>query len=403
VADANRLATDLATVVDAHTARFGGAPYDDYTFLLMLAPGAYGGLEHRASSANLNTPFAMASTSDYGDLLELLSHELFHAWNGKRLVPAGLAPLDYRAEQYTRCLWVIEGLTSYYDRYTLVRSGTMTVARYLEKLCDEWGRLQWTPGRAHHSLEEASFDAWVKLYQRHESNLNSSVSYYLKGGLVVLYMDLEIRRRTAGRVTLDDVVRALWRDYGASGTPYPEEVQPLFEEAAGIELGDLFDRLVRGRDDPDLAGALAAAGLELRATWDSSQTADGADPVWLGITLKSGARIGLVVDGGPAAAAGLSPGDELIAVDGRRVRTEGGLRKRLKLRRPGDRAEIALFRAGRLLTREVALAASPPTRYEIAALEAPSEAQQAFYSAWLGEDHPCADSVIAGATVGRFL
>ncbi len=403
VAGLDRLTTDLAAIVGAHTERFGGPPYRDYTFMLMLAPGAYGGLEHRSSSANLNTPYAMVTQNDYLDLLELLSHEFFHVWNGKRIYPAGLTPFDYAAEQYTRCLWVMEGLTSYYDRYTLRTAGLMPVARYLEKLAEEQLRLVYTPGRVEHSLEESSFDAWIKLYQATEINANSTVSYYLKGGLVSLAMDFEIRRRTEGAHSLDDVLHLLWRDYGARGVPYPEDVQPLFEEAAGIGMGELFERFVRGRQDPDLAAELATAGLELRATFDGPQIADGKVLPWLGIAVKNGTRVATVLDGGPGAAGGISPGDELVAIDRRRVRTEAGLRKRLALRRPGDRVELALFRHGRLQQREIELAASPPTRIEIAGMADPSPAQRAFYAAWLGEEHPGTDAVIAGATSSRYL
>lgn len=403
VADMDKLTADVQTIVETHAARFGGAPYDDYTFMLMLAPRAYGGLEHGSSSANLNTPFAMATQNEYGDLLELLSHEFFHVWNGKRIFPAGLAPFEYRCEQYTRCLWVMEGLTSYYDRYTLRNAGLITTGRYLEKLAEEWGKLRMQPGRLAQSLEEASFDAWVKLYQAHESNINTTISYYLKGGLVSLALDFEIRRRTEGARSLVDVLRHLWEVYGSVTQPYPEDVQPVFETATGIGLGEFFDRLVRGTEDPDLAAELATAGLILRETWDQAQVQDGKQPVWCGITLKNGLRVANVIDGSPAATAGLSPDDELIAFDRRRLKTEGGLRKRLGLRRPGDHVEVALFRAGTLVELDLELAASPPTRYEIVAMEDPTEAQQRFYSAWLGEDHPRSGASLGAATVNRVL
>jgi len=145
----------------------------------MLSPGAYGGLEHRASSANLGSPFAFAAARSYHDLVELLSHELFHAWNGKRIVPAAFERFDYGAENYTRCLWVVEGITSYHDRLALRRAGVVPVAHYMSKLADEWGRMLAVPGRRRHSLEDASLNAWQKLYRPDESNLNTTVSYYL--------------------------------------------------------------------------------------------------------------------------------------------------------------------------------------------------------------------------------
>ena len=136
VASIDELLADLTAIMNAHAERFGGAPYDRYTFLLMLAPGGYGGLEHRNSSANLNTPFALATRKSYEGLLELLSHEYFHVWNGKRIRPAALGPFDYTREAYTRALWVQEGITSYIDRYTLRRAGVQSASTYLERLAD---------------------------------------------------------------------------------------------------------------------------------------------------------------------------------------------------------------------------------------------------------------------------
>ncbi|HTM20098.1 MAG TPA: PDZ domain-containing protein [Kofleriaceae bacterium] len=389
IADADQLAADLTAIVESHAARFGGVPFSDYTFLLMLAPRAYGGLEHRNSSANLNTPFAFASRKSYQELLELLSHEFFHVWNGKRIFPAGLHPFDYRRENYTRCLWVMEGLTSYYDRLQLRLAGVMAPNHYLDKLAEDWCRYLATPGRRLQSLEESSFDAWIKLYQPHESLVNTSMSYYLKGGLVALALDFEIQRRTEGARSLDDVLLHLWTEYGASGAAYPEDVQPVFEAAAGIGLGEFFDRFVRGREDPDLAGELRAAGLELRMSWDPGQTADGAVPVWLGASLEEGRVVlATVLHGGPAEQAGLAPGDELLAVDRRRVRSEAELRERLAARRPGQRAELMLARQGRILEVALELAEGPRTRCEIAGVAQPTEAQGKFFQRWLRADHP---------------
>ncbi|HMG55414.1 MAG TPA: hypothetical protein VK601_18075, partial [Kofleriaceae bacterium] len=194
--DEARLAADLAAIVDDHVARFGAAPFAHYTFLVMLAHDAYGGLEHRASSVNLYHPYFAASRKHYEGLLELLSHELFHAWNGKRIAPRPLVQPDYAREAYTPCLWLMEGLTSHYDRFALRTSNRITAKSFLDKVLDDWARLMATPGRRRHSLEASSFDAWIKLYKPDESNLNTTVSYYLKGGLVLFALDLQIRRRT---------------------------------------------------------------------------------------------------------------------------------------------------------------------------------------------------------------
>ncbi len=402
-ADLDRLVGDLTAVMDAHAARFGGAPYDSYTFLLMLAPNAYGGLEHKTSSANLHTPYAFGSRKSYDGLLELLSHEYFHVWNGKRIYPEGLGPFDYAREAYTRCLWVVEGLTSYLDRYTLRVAERMSAKIYLEKLTEEWGRLQTQPGRHVHSLQDSSHDAWIKLYKPDPSNINTTISYYLKGGLVALALDLEIRRRTEGARSLTDVLTTLWREHGATNVAYPEsQVQALFEAGAGLCLAEFFERFVRGTEDPDLQTELSHVGLCLVGTHDKAALADDHEPVWIGITLRSGGRrIASVIDGGPAASR-LAPDDEILAVDGFKVGGESAIKQRLAERAPGAAVELALFRRGRLVLVTVKVAPAPPSRWEISSAEAPTDAQKDRYRAWLGDDHPGA-GVIGGANESRVL
>ncbi|HLU68436.1 MAG TPA: PDZ domain-containing protein [Kofleriaceae bacterium] len=398
------LVRDLGLVIDAHAARLGDLPCESYTFILMLSPGAYGGLEHRSSSANLNTPFAFASAKGYHELVELLSHELFHVWNGKRLHPQVFERFDYGRENYTRCLWVVEGITSYFDRLALRRAGVITPGAYLSRLVEEWGRMLAIPGRRRHSLEDASLNAWVKLYRPDESNVNTTVSYYLKGSLVMAALDLELRRRSRGEVDLDRVLVHMWRAYGAVGRGYPEEVQPIFEEATGLSLGDFFDRVIRGRQDPDLGGALAAVGLELVPGWDAvkpEEVAAGArPPVWLGVVPgQTGRAVAAVLEGGPADAAGLSPGDEIAALNRFQVSGESDLRQKLAGRAAGERIELAVFRRGRLAMLELELEVAPPTRYEVIASAGAGDLERALYRGWMGQDHPHSGAVIAAASV----
>jgi predicted metalloprotease with PDZ domain len=294
----------------------------------------------------------------------------------------------------------------------------MSARSYLEKLVDEWARLLATPGRRLQSLEEASFDAWIKLYKPDESNLNTTVTYYLKGGLVATALDLEVRRRSDGRRRLADVLGLLWREFAARGMPYPEEVEPLFERATGLSLTAFFDRSIRGADDPDLAGELLGVGLELRSQWDKApdpgRLGEGL-PLWLGATSAPGAggavKVTGVLDGTPAQRGGLSPGDEIVAVDGLRILSEADLRARLAARLPGERVELALFRRNRLLAVSVGLEKSPPTKLEIAPVADPSAAQRAAYQDWLGEPFPEVTVPGAGtpaalatvATAGRWI
>ena len=400
-ADLDTLAVDLTAIVEAHAARFGGVPYDAYTFLLMLSPGAYGGLEHKSSSANLHTPFAFGTRKDYEGLLELLSHEFFHVWNGKRIFPAAFERFRYDAETYTRCLWVVEGLTSYYDRYTLRTCERLSVKRYAEKLAQEWGVLMSTPGRHRHSLEESSYDAWIKLYQPDPSNLNTTVSYYLKGGLVVTALDLTIRRRSNGTKSVADILAHLWRVYGALGVGYPEDVQQVFEAAVDLPLGEFFDTYVRGHADPDLVTELEHVGLILRGARDKDAD-DKPAAVWLGVTLASNAAVTAVLDDSPAAIAGIDPLDDLVAIDGYRVGSDDEIKKRLATRIAGDVVELSVFRRGRLCTVAATLAQAPPTGYEIVAVDEPTDTQKTLFRAWLGEDLP-AGKTLGTAPIGRWI
>jgi predicted metalloprotease with PDZ domain len=398
----DQLARDVAAMVDAHAARLGPLPCERYTFIVMLSPGAYGGLEHASSSANLSNPHSFASTRAYCDLAELLSHEVFHSWNGISMRPKAFERFDYGRENYTRCLWVVEGMTSYYDRLAARRAGVVPVGHYLMKLAEEWGRLMAVPGRRRHSLEDASYNAWIKLYRPDESNLNTTVSYYLKGGLVMCALDLELRRRSGGAADLDRVLLHMWREYGGRRRGYPEDVQPIFEQASGLELGDFFARFIRGREDPDLPGLLGAVGLELTGAWDGFKAEEGArPPVWLGLTMQPGGRIVTgVLDGGPAERAGLSPGDDLLALNRYQVSGESELRQRLTGRSAGERIELTFFRRGRLESCEVAVELAPPTRYEMTAPASAGADQRRLFADWLGAPYPGTGPVAAASIPG---
>jgi predicted metalloprotease with PDZ domain len=264
----------------------------------------------------------------------------------------------------------------------LRRAGLVPAKRYLEKLAEEWGRMLEIPGRRRQSVEEASFDAWIKHYKPDESTVNSTVSYYLKGGVVALCLDLEIRRRTGGARSLDDVMRRLWQEYGARDVGYADEdVQREMERAVDLDLGDFFDRCVRGREDPDLGGALAGAGLALRPK--KEEEAPGG---WLGITTRSteGRIIAAqVLAGGPAEAGGIAPGDELVALGGFRV-DDKSLGERLAARRAGDEVSVALFSRDELREVTVVLGEKPPA-WEIVPDDAAGEPEKALRQAWLGD------------------
>jgi predicted metalloprotease with PDZ domain len=384
-----QLVEDFTKIIDGAAAVFGdGLPYPDYTFLLLSTPGAYGGLEHARSSTLLTSPFSFAPRKKYEEFLELVSHEFFHLWNVKRIHPTALGPFDYTREAYTRSLWVMEGITSYYDRHILARIGLLPPKRYLEKLGEELGKIANTPGRRRQSLEESSFDAWIKLYRPDENSVNSTISYYLKGGVVALMLDLELRARTRGARSLDDAMRLLWRRYGVRGTGFADDaVQATVEEAAGVALDDFFARYVRGREELELAPLLRTVGLTVEPVGPDEGE---PPPVWLGAQLREERGrviVSAALDDTPAAEDGLYAQDEIVALDDYRVDLES-LKERLAVRRPGDRARLTVFRRERLREVTVTVAERPPEKLQIAPAADAGDAEREAFAAWMRQPFP---------------
>ncbi len=378
----DRLTTDVAKIVEKAAELFDGAvPYDDYTFIVLSSPGGYGGLEHRKSTTVLTSPFSLSPRKKYEEFLELVSHEFFHLWNVKRIRPAVLGPFDYQQEAYTRSLWVVEGITSYYDRLLLLRAGLKKPMAYLATLAEELGKIAELPGRFCHSLEEASFDAWIKFYRPDENSANSTISYYLKGGVVSLLLDLSIRARSEGARSLDDVMRLLWRRYGARGVGFADaDVQAICEEAAGLSLADFFTRYIRGTEELDAAPLLRSLGLKLTVERDAE-----AGP-WLGVTTRDSGDAPVVATtlaGGPGEAAALFSGDEIIALEGFRV-TSSSLKTRLRERRMGEVVTLTVFRRDQLRTVSVTLGERPASDFEITATPDATTAEGAAFERWSG-------------------
>ncbi|MBC8074585.1 MAG: M61 family metallopeptidase, partial [Chloroflexales bacterium] len=255
--DEERLVADTKRIVEVQRDMFGGLPYRHYTFILHLADGR-GGLEHRNSVTNLLNRWDFKPARAYEGFIGLQSHEFFHVWNVKRIRAEPLGPFDYTRENYTRQLWAMEGVTSYYTNLLLVRSSLMTPARYLETVADSIVSLQLTPGRAMQSLEESSFDAWIKFYRPDENSNNTGISYYQKGALVALLLDMEIRARTGGERSLDDVLRLLYETYPISGHGIPEQggYREAVERVASDDFGPFFARYIASTAELDYEAAL---------------------------------------------------------------------------------------------------------------------------------------------------
>jgi predicted metalloprotease with PDZ domain len=389
--DAEKLRRDVQKTVETAVEMMREIPYKDYTFMLMLHPTGSGGLEHLNSTALIWRRFGFQPATTWRDFLGLVAHEYFHLWNVKRIRPDALGAFDYTRENHTRLLWVAEGLTSYYENLLVRRADLMNDKAYLELVARAFQALQNTPGRLEMSVEEASFDAWIKYYRPDENSINSSVSYYDKGAIVGLLLDLEIRKHSNGARSLDDVMRGLYDEFYKKNRNYtPEDFQRASEAAAGSSLEAFFSRYVRGRDELDYNAALAVAGLRLDTTGADDTGKPAPDEAFFGATVvQDGERVlvRIVPAGTPAYDQGLYASDQIVAVDGARA-TRDFLIARIREKKPGDTIALSVFRTDELRTINIKLGARPDVTYKILPVAQPTEEQARTYRAWLGAPHP---------------
>jgi predicted metalloprotease with PDZ domain len=375
--DMGRLCHDLETVCERHMALLGVPDgFDRYVFLVYAAGNGYGGLEHRWSSSLVCTRDNLPARGDdavgdaYRTFLGLASHEYFHAWNVKRMKPAVFTPYDLSTETHTGLLWVFEGITSYYDDLALVRSGLITEKSYLELLGRTISRVLRGSGRQKQSVEASSFDAWTKFYKQDANSPNAIVSYYAKGSLIALALDLKLRYETQGRVSLDDVMKACWERWGQTGEGMPEDgFESVAAEISGLDLDDFFHASVRGTGELPLDTLLHTHGIQYHVRASSGSSDKGGQKldnskqrgVWLGATLSESngkSTFTSVMNGGPAELAGIAPGDEAVALDGLLL-TSSNADKRLKAYRDGDELDLVVFRGDELVSTRIRLASAP--------------------------------------------
>jgi predicted metalloprotease with PDZ domain len=370
--DLARLTADLKRICEWQIRFFGEpAPMPHYVFLITALGDGYGGLEHRASTAlhcaRDDLPYrGMRGTPErYRKFLGLCSHEYFHTWNIKRIKPAAFTAYNLDTENYTTLLWAFEGFTSYYDDLALLRCGAIKQEHWLKLIAATIDKVQRDPGRKRQTLAESSFDAWTKYYRPDENTPNAVVSYYAKGALVALALDLTLRARTASRISLDDVMRALWQRHGkAAQGPVvgvgDDDIRLIAEELSGLRLERFFADAVHGTSDLNLARLLKPFGIRLKRaapfTTPSLGTRTGNE--------SNEVTLATVYEGGPAQSAGLSAGDLLVAIDGLRV-TPSTLQRLLSCRKGGETVSVHAFRRDELMAFSVQLGAPTKDRHTL--------------------------------------
>jgi len=374
--DADRILKDTAKVVQAQGKLFGGLPYDYYLFIHHITPDSGGGLEHLNSCVCGWNSWKFTKEDDYQAFIRLVSHEFFHVWNVKRIRPAILGPFNYSREQYTRALWVMEGLTQYYERIWCARAGVSKPELVLKSFAENIDKEDNRPGRKVMSVENASWLAWTKLYLADENYLNTGVSYYSRGAQVGLLLDARIRAATGSAKNLDHVMKLAFERFGWPKPGFAERgFETLCEEVAGRKFTQFWRDHVQGTRELNYAEFLQTYGLEF------SRENDKTEP-WLGLNL-TGNKVAAVHAQGPGRKAGLQPRDEIVAVNGHRVDAKT-IEGRLEDIKPGESIELALFRREKLVRAKVKPVARPAAKLQLKPVKKPTALQKKNFKSWLG-------------------
>jgi predicted metalloprotease with PDZ domain len=380
IVDSKRLAEDLQAIcsstIELFEPKTKRAPFEEYLFLVNAVLNGYGGLEHRNSTAllcrrdQIPQENILFEESAYREFLGLCSHEYFHAWLVKRIQPKAFQPYDLTKRNHTRLLWVFEGFTSYYDDLQLLRSKRIDLKTYLKLVADNWNGILRGPGRQKQSLADSSFDAWTKYYQADENTPNAVVSYYGKGALLALGLDLQIRAFSKNKLSLDDLMRLIWRKHGITLDGIAEDgLDDLLLELLGNGFSkiwaDIKARYIFGVEDIPLqkwiGSNLVAVKIKHQPTLEKLKLQFGMRHTdsngWLKVTH--------VLDGGIAQAAGLAAGDLLASVDGQRV-TSTRWDRVLGSLSENSQTRVTFYRDDLEYERMVSLsAAQAPAQYEL--------------------------------------
>jgi predicted metalloprotease with PDZ domain len=377
--DRDKLKTDMAKIVEQETAIYGENPNKRYVFIVHNYAVNGGGLEHLNSTVlgavrdRYNTP------TGYQNFLTLVSHEHFHLWNVKRLRPIVLGPFDYDNENYTTDLWIAEGFTAYYEDITLRHAGIVNPEEYLNIVGNDINAVENSIGRKYQSVAEASYDAWIKAYRPNENSGNTTISYYSKGSVLALLLDLEIINDSHGKYSLDDVMRHMYIEYyKTKKRGYTDaEFKAGLEKFAGKKLDDFYKKYVTGVDDIDYDKYLGYAGYKI-----ANQLTATNDP-YLGIgTSNTGGKIIVttVQRNSPAWIDGINADDQLTAIDGNAITS---MQDALNGKKVGDKITVTVLRDGISMELPVTLLRNPVVKYKVDSLANPTPAQIVVRSKWL--------------------
>ncbi len=361
------LQRDMAKVVESATAVFGSNPNQDYLFIVHNVTDGQGGLEH-LNSCVLSVSRWTYTGSNYLGFINLVAHEYFHLWNVKRIRPIELGPFNYDQECYTSLLWVMEGITSYYDELLLLRAGFYTKADFLNKLQSQINYVEGSPGSRVQPVAHASFDAWIKAYRPNENSSNTTMTYYSRGAVIGAVLDAYLIQRSKGKQSLDGFMQLLYQKYaldlkrGFSETEFEQELSNY----CGEDMHAFFTQYVNGTAIIPYQKYFEPMGLKVT---DQTSTLTN-----FGAALEPGEvlKVRTVRSGSAAEDAGISVGDEILACDGFRI-DKAGLENKYNNLQPGVSMELLLARDGKLFSTKCVMKtyAKPQFSLQIKDLNAP--------------------------------
>ena len=361
---------------------WGDMPFEHFTYLLVLSRFDFGATEHLNSTVFSISPITFTNSDRYNTFLTNIAHEFFHTWNVKRLRPKGLVPYDFTKENYSREFWIAEGVTSYYQNIFMLRAGYLTSENFIEKLTDNIQTDLERPGNYIQSLAESSFDAWVKFNGNTPNKWISETDFYQKGASLGLLIDLTIRHNSGNEHSLDDVMKTMYKNFPINKGGYTNnDFIKVCEEYNGGSMKKFFDSYLFGLDTLDWNKYLDYAGLELIISHDPPKPSLGIS------TRESGDRLLIsgITQGSPAYKSGLDVNDEIIALDGYRVRSSS-LGSRISDMKEGDEVKLTVMRDDKLREFNVTLEGIESATYKVEKIKDPDKLQKKIYESWIGAD-----------------
>ncbi len=394
--DRENLVRDFTKIIRQDYGFWGSVPYEKYVFIIHCTSQSGGGTEHINSCVLGIRPPALENNdlrgakrrsnpsegnkNSYKSFLRLVSHEFFHTWNVKQLRPNGITPYNYSKENYTEELWVAEGGTSYYDGLLLVRSGLLDADDFYDEITKAIQEERRRPGNRIQSLAESSFDAWVKFWKNNPQSYNAESDYYGKGSDVCLIFDLELRQRTENKHSLDEVFRNMYEKFPLGVRGYTNsDLQKTCEQISGTDFRKFFDDYIYGTKPIEWEKSLSYAGLELGADDSTVIPAVGL------LTEQRGDKLVIkdILSGSSSEDAGLTAGDEIVALNHERI-SHNEVEKKLDGFQQGDTLVLTIFRNDKLKDYTLKLQNRKSANYLIAKTDNPTALQKSIYELWLG-------------------